>query len=211
MRPEERVREQFPAVQLTLLSVLVGLVLDDLVDLARSELTLTPLTLETARTWGRLFGTGFCAIAAWCYYAMPTIAARMVPRLGETLIGFSVMLALLIVNSFIGDPQSWRWNAAIAVYVVIAATHGDAMVRIAAGEPELRALQSMAGFTPSRLLMIISAASYFAAAIADYRGTLPLWIDAGLALAGTPAVLIFAVLAYGEWHRALARASARET
>ena len=47
MSIEQRVKEQFPGLLITLVSVLVGLVFADLVNLARSQMELWPLSLET--------------------------------------------------------------------------------------------------------------------------------------------------------------------
>jgi hypothetical protein len=61
---EHRIREQFPALYITLVSVLIGLALADLVAEARAHMALWPLTVDTLRTWGELTGNLFSALAA---------------------------------------------------------------------------------------------------------------------------------------------------
>lgn len=208
MRVEDRVREQFPAVQLTLISVLVGLVLADLIMEMRSRMVLWPLDGHTLRTWGQLCATLFSAIVAWCYYAALIITGRRIPGMVDTVIAFLVPLGLLVVNGFVGKASSEGWNLAAAGYLAIAALTGDLQVRAIAAETKLSALRRMAGLTLSRLTLLAGVLVYGAAGAAASFGRLPLWLDAPLALAGAPVALLHAHLAYAEWHRALAEISA---
>lgn len=204
MRVEDRVREQFPAVQLTLISVLVGLVLADLVMEMRSRMALWPLDAHTLRTWGQLGATLFAAIVAWCYYATLIVTGRRIPGMADTVIAFLVPLALLVVNGFVGEPDSSGWNLAASGYLLMAALTGHFQVRTIAAETGLFALDHMAGLTRSRLVLLTGMLIYGAAGLAAAAGRLPLWLDAVLALGGAPVALLHAHLAYGEWHRALA-------
>lgn len=210
MRVGDRVREQFPAVQLTLISVLVGLVLADLIMEMRSRMTLWPLDGHTLRTWGQLCATLFSAIVAWCYYAILIVTGRRIPGMADTVIAFLVPLALLVVNGFVGQPNSSGWNLAASGYLLMAALTGHFQVRTIAAESGLAALGHMAGLTRSRFILLGGMLIYGAAGLAALAGRLPLWLDAALALGGAPTALLYTHLAYDEWHRALAEIAAEK-
>jgi hypothetical protein len=105
---EQRIKDQFPAVFITLVSVLVGLALSDLVAEARAHMTLWPLNLATLRTWAQIFANGTSAIAVWIVFAHVGIARRRVPDIFDSLIAFGPPLLLLMANSFVGQKEIWR-------------------------------------------------------------------------------------------------------
>src|SRR5436305_14483147 len=73
-----------PSVYITLVSVLIGLVLSDLVTEARSRMHLWPLDGFALRTWGQLLGNGTSALNVWVVLAHLGMARRRVPDLVET-------------------------------------------------------------------------------------------------------------------------------
>jgi hypothetical protein len=57
---EDRIKNQFPTLSITLLSVLIALFFSDLVAEAHSRMTLWPLNIGTLRTWRNPATTSFC-------------------------------------------------------------------------------------------------------------------------------------------------------
>src|SRR5579862_1918910 len=91
---EHRIREQFPALFITLVSVLIGLALADLVAEARARMVLWPLSLSTLRTWCQLSANFFSALGAWVVYAHIGISRRRIPGLSDAFIAFSMPIIL---------------------------------------------------------------------------------------------------------------------
>jgi hypothetical protein len=76
---EERIKHQFPALFITLLSVLIGLVFADLLSEAHARMTLWPLDVGTLRTWGQIFAMGTCALTGWVFLAHVGISRLRIP------------------------------------------------------------------------------------------------------------------------------------
>ena len=71
---EDRIKQQFPSLFITLLSVLIGLVFADLVSEARARMTLWPLNIDTLRTWGQVVAMGTNTLNCWVFLAYIGIA-----------------------------------------------------------------------------------------------------------------------------------------
>lgn len=106
---ESRIRQQFPALFITLLSVLIGLVLADLVAEARTRLVLWPLNLDTLRTWGQVTAHAASAVTAWIVYSHLGISHERIPSLADSVVSFVVPLTLLFAMPLIGKEQIWPW------------------------------------------------------------------------------------------------------
>src|SRR5579863_10538449 len=87
---EIRIKEQFPALFITLVSVLIGLALADLVSEARGRMVLWPITLHSLRTWFELSGNLVSALSAWVIYAHMGISRRRIPSLADAIIAFTL-------------------------------------------------------------------------------------------------------------------------
>ena len=98
---EGRIKNQFPTLSITLLSVLIALCFSDLVAEAHSRMTLWPLNVGTLRTSGQIFAMGTCALSSWVFLAHIGIS-RLRPTLEGSLIVFLTPVPLLIGNSFVG-------------------------------------------------------------------------------------------------------------
>jgi hypothetical protein len=106
---EIRIKHQFPSLFITLLSVLIGLVLADLVAEIRDRITLWPLNIETLRTWGQIMAHGASAVAAWIIYSHLGITHERVPSLADSIVTFIVPLTLLFAMPLIGVDEIWPW------------------------------------------------------------------------------------------------------
>ncbi|HEY2708526.1 MAG TPA: hypothetical protein VGI95_10775 [Caulobacteraceae bacterium] len=116
-----RVRDLLPTVFITLVSVLIGLVLSDLVTEARTRMILWPLSVSTLRTWCQLFANGAAALSAWIIYVHVGIGRRRVPTLWDSLIAFLVPLSLLVATSFVGAKEAWLWFYMMSIFLGISA------------------------------------------------------------------------------------------
>ena len=76
---ERRVRESFPGVFVTFLSILIGLVLADLVGMARERPDLWPPASASLRTWLQLGFMVELIVLSWLAYVHVGVARRAVP------------------------------------------------------------------------------------------------------------------------------------
>jgi hypothetical protein len=106
---ETRIKVQFPALFITFLSVLIGLVLADMVAEARTRIALWPLDIETLRNWGQLGAHTASALTAWIVYSHIGISHERVPSISDSIVAFIVPLTLLLAMSLIGREQVWPW------------------------------------------------------------------------------------------------------
>ena len=191
---EQRVARQFSSLYLTLASVLVGLVLSHLFSEVHARMTLLPLTLETARTWGQIFSNIVAVLAAWVTYSHLGLLRNRVPTIWDTV---DVLLIFVIVplNAAAGlhEGEAWFfWAAVFAVATVIA-------IRInlwqAAREPALAHLPRLARFGGPYTFAYLAVPGFSMLALASYLNLTPLWLEA-LAAVATPFALVLVIILF---------------
>ncbi|HEY3949487.1 hypothetical protein, partial [Phenylobacterium sp.] len=116
---EARVARQFPSLYLTLVSVLVGLVLSDLLSEIHSRMVLWPLTIETCRTWCQILGNTLAVLAAWVTYSHLGLIKRRVPTVWDTLDAVLVLITIPS-NAQVGRHEAAGWFLAAACWNLLA-------------------------------------------------------------------------------------------
>jgi hypothetical protein len=205
MSIESRVKDQFPALFITLVSVLTGLVFADLIDQARERMTLWPVNIDTIRTWAQIFSMGACTFALWAFYSHIGVTRHRVPSLADSVIAFVVPVPLLIANSLIGRTLMWPWLYYASGFNFICFFAANTLARMAQAEhPSFSRLSRPAGS-----LMVFTAAtpSYLVLGWLDQHGFLSRWME--VAVAASPMVLaaIAASVFLRDWRRGVAEAS----
>lgn len=119
---ETHVRNQFPSVYITFISVIIGFALEDLISITRDQEGLFSLSTQTAITWGEIVQSLVAIVMSWLIYSTYAISRRSVPTILDVLnvLGFSVGLFLL--NSTIGSQNLVANNLVGAAYIIIAGT-----------------------------------------------------------------------------------------
>ena len=121
---EDRIKHQFPALYITLLSVLIALVFSDLASEAHARMTLWPLNLGTLRTWAQIFTMGTNAMVAWIVFVHVGVSRLRIPTLADSVVVFLVPIPLLFANSLVGQKDIWPWFYYASGYLVIALVPG---------------------------------------------------------------------------------------
>lgn len=204
---EDRVKQQFPALFITLLSVLVGLDFADLVDQAHSRMVLWPLDLGTLRTWAQIFAMGSGAFGAWVTFAHVAIARQSIPSFADSVIVFLIPVPLLIGNSLIGLKDIWPWLYAGSLFMAICLGGTLWHFRLAHSDDGLVTLNYR--FRQKRDLLLFGAgvAVFAALAWADRRGFLSPLAEVIVAASPTPVTLFCAHLFFRDWRQAIIAAS----
>ncbi len=210
MSLEDRIKQQFPALFITLLSVLIGLVFSDLTSEARARMTLWPLNLSTLRTWGQIFAMGTNALGAWVVFAHIGISRLRVPSLADSVIVFLVPVPLLFANSLVGQKDIWPWFCYASGYLVIALVAWLWQVRMASEEGELASFSRLTHPLGAALVLYVGIPFYAVAGWADYIGLVPPVGEMLLVMSAIPAPLFLAHLFFRDWRRAIGEAQVRE-
>jgi hypothetical protein len=200
---EERIKQQFPSLFITLLSVLIGLVFADLVSEARGRMTLWPLGVGTLRTWGQIFAMGTNALNCWVFLAYIGIARLRIPTLDDSLIVFMAPVPLLIGNSFVGLRELWPWLYYASFYLFMSLITTFVQVRAASAERELASFARITKPLGPLLVLYLGIPFYAAAGWADSHGMLSPVAEMLLAASATPAALSFMWLFFRSWRRAI--------
>jgi hypothetical protein len=207
MTVEERVKQQFPGLFVTLVSVLIGLVLADLVSEARDRMTLWPLDAGTLRTWAQLAGVGACAIASWIVYSHLGVARRCIPTLPDTIVAFLIPMPLLVLTGLSGRADIWPFFYASGVFCVIGAGASVWHTLMTVEEPGLSGLRPL--LRPNGYLgaMYLGAPAYLAIGWVDQNGLLSMWQEAVVA-ASAPATAFFCAYRFvQDWRPAISATS----
>jgi hypothetical protein len=200
---EDRIREQFPALYITLVSVLVGLALADLVAEARVRMVLWPLTIDTLRTWGELTGNLFSALAAWVVYAHLGISRRRIPTFADSLIAFSLPLFILILNSYVGVTPMWKWLYFASGFLAFSLATTLWNFRILRQETELASFRHLARLTGYPVIFVTGIPFYAAAGWADQNGYLSPLQETLVAWIPAPSALFACFIFLREWSAAI--------
>lgn len=200
---EHRIREQFPALYITLVSVLIGLALADLVADARARMELWPLTPDTLRTWGELTANLFSALSAWVIYAHLGISRHRIPAFADSLIAFTLPLFLLILNSYVGVTPMWKWlyfASAFLSFSLVTTLWNFHIMRL---ETELASFRRLGRLTGYPMIFITGIPFYAVAGWADQRGYLSPLLETLVAWIPAPSALFTCFIFLREWRTAI--------
>jgi len=197
------VADRSPDLYITFLSILVGIVLADLLQLARNDLTLWPLDAQAVMTWGQIFGMVSSALGTWAVYAHLAIARRQIPRFTESLAAFVGPLLLLFSNSFVGSADPTTWFLMAGVFLTVSVIASTVSVLTTAGAVEGHAFRRMLQPGGFLLILFLSAPCAFVAAAAIHVEWMGSWGAAAMAWATVPAAILLPVLYFRDWQRAL--------
>jgi hypothetical protein len=203
---EDRIKRRFPALYITLLSILIGLVFSDLASEAHTRMTLSPLNLGTLRTWGQIFAMATNALGAWVAFAHIGISRQRIPSLADSVIVFLVPVPLLFANALVGQRDIWPWFYYASGYLLIAYASWRWQVRMASKESELASFARLAHPLGAVSVLYVGIPFYAAAGWADQHGLLTPVVETMLAMSAAPASMIFSWLFFRDWHRAIAEA-----
>lgn len=189
-----RVIDQSPSVFITLISVLVGLVLSDLVTEARARMHLWPLDFMAARTWGQLVGQGTCAVSFWVLLAHLGLVRKRFPDLLETISAFVPPVILLAAATFVGRSTIWPWFYLAGLYLCAGVAVLNVQVRITMSQPGGAAFRRLLRPTGPFSMIYLGAPTFLLAGVLDQRGLLPPSVELALAVAPMPMSLMVAWL-----------------
>jgi hypothetical protein len=204
---EDRIKEQFPVLIVTLLSVLIGLAFGDLVAITRARVTLWPLDLATLRTWGQIAAMMGCCFSVWIIFAHTAVSRVRIPTVADSVVVFLAPLAILFGNSLVGQKQIWPWFYYASLYLLISLIAWRVQIRIALHERELASFARLARPLGPLVVLYFGIPFFIAAGWADAHGLFSPVDETIVAMTPAPAAFFTAWLFVREWHRAIAEAS----
>jgi hypothetical protein len=203
----ERVTQQFPSLFVTLVSVLIGLVLADVVNEAQARMTLWPLNPQTIFTWLQLIAIVSTSVTAWIVYSHIGISRHTVASLPDTLITFLTPAPLLIMTALTGRATSWPWFYGGGVYLLLSLITAIWQNLLALREPELASFRRL--LRPSGYLVVLYgfAPVFLVLGWLDQAGYMPMWLRMAAVAGVVPASLICSHLFLRDWRIAVDEAS----
>lgn len=205
---DKRVAEQFPSIYVTLISILIGLVLADLLNEARNRMTLLPLSLDTALTWAQIMGIVSAAVAAWVVSSHLGISRRSTASMSDTLVAFLVPVPMLLQTGLTGRAESWPWFYGGGVYLVFGILSAHWQNHLAMRAPELAPFRRLTRPTGYLSILYTGAPGFLALGWLDQNGNLSPLLKLIAAASPTPLALICCYMFVHDWRKAVAEASA---
>ena len=208
MTLEERVKQQFPGMFTTLVSVLVGIVLADLVSEAHARMVLWPLSASALRTWAQVLEDGTLAITIWIFFSHLGIARQRVASLLDTMVAFLTPSLLLVAIGLTGRPESWPYFYCVSAFGFAALLVSLWVRYVVAKDPELASFKRL--LRPRGYLSYIASGAPAALALgwADQRGWLSTGAETFFIAVGVPSGLFTMHVFVRDWREAIAAASA---
>ena len=199
---ETRVARQFSTLYLTLVSVLVGLVLSDLLSTIHARVVLWPLTLETARTWCQIFGNILAVLSAWVTYSHLGLLRNRLPTIWDTVDAVLVLVTIPL-NAAVGLHESTNWFFWAAAYMFLALIAIKINLRQATREPSLRHLPRIGRFGGPYTFLWVGAPTFLAVAVAShFHLTAPL-LELAIAASTPLAAVLVTLIFMREWRTAV--------
>ncbi len=199
---EGRVAAQFSSLYLTLVSVLVGFVMSDLLSQVHDRMILWPLTLETARTWAQILGNMLAVLSAWVTYSHLGLLRKRVPTIWDTADALLVLVTIPL-NAATGLHEGAPWFFWASAYSLLGITAVRINLRQATREPALAHLPRIGRFGGPYTLVYIGILGHMAMAIASWlKLTSPLVELIATATAPIAATFV-TILFIREWRAAV--------
>jgi hypothetical protein len=199
---ETRVARLFPSLYLTLVSVLVGLVLSDLLSEIHSRMTLWPLTLETLRTWCQVMGNTLAVLASWVTYSHLGLLKRRVPTVWDTLDAVLVLITIPS-NAQVGRHDAAGWFLAAACWNLLATSAVRINLWQATREPALAHLTRIGRFSGPFNYLYVGGPAFALMAALSYLHLLPPLVELAATATAPLAGIGVAVLFVREWRAAV--------
>jgi hypothetical protein len=197
---EQRVASQFSGLYMTLVSVMVGLVLADLLSQVHDRMTLWPMSWTTLRTWMQIFAAFSAAMSAWVAYTHLGMLRRRTPTLLDTVDACLVLITLPL-DAFAGRQDATGWFIFAAAYCFLGITAVWINTHQSAREPMLRRAPELIRLGGPFTFLYIGGPGYLAMALLTHLHLAPLWLQA-LAAGGGVAGGAFTVIFFmSEWSR----------
>jgi hypothetical protein len=208
MTLESRIKVQFPALFITLLSVLIGLVLADMVSEARTRVALWPLDVETLRNWGQLAAHTASALTAWIVYSHIGISHERIPNLADSIVAFIVPLTLLLAMSLIGREEVWPWFYYASFSLVVSIATSMWLLHLSRDEVEMAHFDRLLSERGYYLIFYLGVPTYLGAGLMDQMGMMSPEMRLFFALIPMPTALMASYLFLRAWRDAIAKGAA---
>jgi hypothetical protein len=189
---QEKIEDLFPSVYITLISILFGFAVEDVITRLRELAPLDMYTLLSAV--GVLSGI----MAAWIGYSFVSMTQERLPRIMDAVHVFLMAFCFYIVITTLG-MDIWWFFAALSVYQCVAlyATiyNGNILIQGLSARYDWRV------FLPNRLIVAIGIGIYSVGAWMSREGMLSPEIELSLVVYYFISNILWVYFFYGAWTR----------
>ena len=109
---QEQIKNHYSTIYITLISILLGVALGDLVSVFRS------ISQPNYFEWLGLVFIILLIMNAWISYSLHAISVRLIPTPADAVNVFAISVAHFALNSFIGKPH-YQFYLAVCFYCLI--------------------------------------------------------------------------------------------
>lgn len=182
--------KHFGTIYITLVSVLLGLALDDLVSIVRSMEHSDPFV------WITSIFVVHIIMNAWIAYSSTAIVVMLEPHPWDAVNVFVLSAAHFAINSFVG-PEATPFLVAVAVYSLTAAATVYAVTQRVRRDPNIELPAS--AFRPVIVLNIGAGLFFLSSAAASGPGGAPRWLQLLFVVCSLPYASIWLLLFWRSW------------
>jgi hypothetical protein len=188
----EKIEKLFPSVYITLISILLGFAVEDVIGQLR-EIAQINIYLALSAI-GILSGV----IAAWIGYSFVSMTQERLPRVLDAVHVFFLAFGFYILNTTLG-MEVWRYFSALFVIHVVALFATIYNVNILM--QSLSTGDNWRIFLPNSLVFLIAIIIYPIAAWMSFNATLPRGIELSLIAYYTISNILWAYFFYRGWSK----------
>jgi len=188
----EKIEKLFPSVYITLISILLGFAVEDVIGQLR-EIAQINIYLALSAI-GILSGV----IAAWIGYSFVSMTQERLPRVLDAVHVFFLAFGFYILNTTLGMEVWWYFSALFVIHVVaLFATIYNVNILM----QSLSTGDNWRIFLPNSLVFLIAIIIYPIAAWMSFNATLPRGIELSLIAYYTISNILWAYFFYRGWSK----------
>ncbi len=135
---QQRAKEHFPAVLLTLLSIIQALALELLWNRLRDSAYLWEGGWSAAAGWAQVVAMFLGVVQIWLFYTTLVMRFRWVPTLRETTLPFVIGVLEFTLVDIMGPGRLQGWFALLALLFTLSVWESHTIFRRARRDPENR-------------------------------------------------------------------------
>ena len=196
-----RTKNHFPGFYITIISIFVGLNLEDLVSIVRGTEGIWLTTIKAAVFWTQVATVILLSLITWITFAYIAMLRHSVPTLWDSVNVFLLAISLFVINSTIELETNYQWFLALCTYIAIGGFIMFVNVSNAVKEPQLQSLRLLLSRYSPLMINYLSVPFFALVAVISYNQVLTDFIELLIMLAALPILIIWMTWFLAIWRK----------
>ena len=193
---KEKIERLFPSVYITLISILLGFAVEDVVTLLRE---IAPIDIYSVLSAGGILSG---IIAAWIGYSFVSMTQERLPRVLDAVHVFFLAFGFYVLNTTLGMEIWWFFSALSVIHgVALFATIYNVNILV----QSISTPYDRRTFLPNSLVFLVALVIYPMAAWMSAKGILPGEIELTLIAYYTVSNILWAYFFYRGWSKLIGK------